>query len=226
MKTHDIGELTIYAPELNELWLDEGRTVLNKQEKLWKSAFGDEYHQRNKQTNRNDFWYEVLAGRFSNITSVLELGAGQGDNLEAIGNYMMGKRILVGVDVNESACEAMALRPNLTPVKGAFLELQMHGKYDLVLTRGFLIHQPDSALEATLRGIYNLSERYICFAEYYAPKRRGQLYHGRGEALWADDFAGKLMSLYPDLVLRKYGFKYWQEGGDDITYFLMEKSAQ
>lgn len=200
--------------------------MLNKQEKLWKNAFGDEYHKRNKQTNRNDFWYEVLVGRFSNLTSVLEIGAGQGDNLEAIGNYMMGRRILVGVDVNASACEVMRNRPNINAVEGAFLEVELQGTYDLVLTRGFLIHQPLEALEATLRGIYARSNRYICLAEYYSPKRRGMLYHGHCSALWADDFAGHIMSIFPDLVLRKYGFKYWQEGGDDITYFLMEKGAQ
>jgi spore coat polysaccharide biosynthesis protein SpsF len=196
--------------------------MTTKQEKLWAGKFGNEYHGRNRQKNRSDFWYEVLSGRFSELTSVLELGAGQGDNLTAIGNYMVGKRVLVGLDINERACEVMKAR-GILPYNDSFIDAQLHGKYDLVLTRGFLIHQPLEVLEATLRGIYDLSSRYICIAEYYATKRRGMLYRGRFQALWADDFAGRLMEMYPDLKLRKYGFKYHTDDGDDITYFLLEK---
>jgi len=196
--------------------------MTTRQERLWRGEFGDEYHRRNVMKNRGDFWYEVLAGRFSNIGSVLELGAGQGDNLTAIGNYMMGKRVLVGLDINEVACEVMRGR-NITPIHSAFLDSQLHGKYDLVLTRGFLIHQPLEVLEETLRRIYALSDRYICLAEYYSTKRRGVLYRGHFSALWSDDFAGRMMELFPDLKLLKYGFKYHTDDGDDITYFLLEK---
>jgi len=196
--------------------------MTTKQEKLWAGKFGNEYHGRNVQKNRNEFWYEVLAGRFSELTSVLELGAGQGDNLVAIGNYMMGKRVLVGLDINEQACAQMRER-GIVPINSPFIGAQLHGRYDLVLTRGFLIHQPLEVLEETLRGIYDLSSRYICIAEYYATKRRGLLYRGHFQALWADDFAGRMMELYPDLKLLKYGFKYHTDDGDDITYFLLEK---
>lgn len=204
---------------------------MNEQEKLWNSAFGDEYHQRNPMVDREDFWREVLGDELFRIYSVFEPGAGRGDNLAAIREMRLGDVPhfrTMGLDVNKSACSDMEQRGIQRVVHGALLNTffgyDLH--FDLVLTRGFLIHVPEESLPATLDNLYRLSNRYIAVAEYYSPLRRGIHYHGHSNALWADDFAGKLMAMYPDLKLVRYGFKYHMEGGDDLTYFLLEKQVE
>ena len=192
---------------------------------MWGGEFGDEYHARNKQADHSRLWAEILCHRFGTIHSVFEPGAGQGDNLVAIRDRSdslgYGCRV-TGMDVNESACDAMEQR-SIVNIHGEFPASLIDNRYDLVLTRGFLIHLPDSVLGAALDKIYEMSNRYICFAEYYSPERRSVKYHGQKEALWVDDFAGKLMDAHPDVELLKYGFKYGRDAGYDLTYFLMEK---
>ena len=195
---------------------------MNKQQELWKGEFGDTYHQRNSEKDRYDFWYEVLRGYTMNIESVFEPGAGRGDNLNAIAQFPFGKRRLTGMDINESACKAMEAR-GLLAIQGAFPDFNINNQYDLVLTRGFLIHLPLDQVHLALDKIYEMSKRYICLAEYYSPTHRSVSYRNNRQAMWTGDFAGMMMQHYPGISLLRYGFKYWMEGGDDITYFLMEK---
>ena len=204
---------------------------MNKQEKMWQGAFGTEYHQRNQFEDRMSFWSKILGPSvLRDAWSVLEPGAGKGENLAAIRDARksmleinMDSTRLVGVEVNRVACAAMQ-KQDITVHNKAFLEMPLDDvKFPLVITRGFLIHVPSGALQATLAKIYNASSKYICIAEYYSPIRREVEYHGHGSALWIDDFAGKLMTMYPNLKLLDYGFKYHKDNGYDLTYFLMEK---
>lgn len=203
---------------------------MNKQEKLWASGFGTEYHQRNQFESRDQFWRDVLGDEvIKNSFNVLELGAGKGENLEAIHNLRtnlfdirMDTNRLTGVDVNGVACKEMAKR-GFNAIHKPVLEADLGGQFELVLTRGFLIHVPKGALPSTLAFIHAAASRYICFAEYYAPVRREVDYHGIGSALWLDDFARHFMEMYPKTKLLDYGFKYHYDGGYDLTYFLMEK---
>jgi|SRR3990167_2193745 len=199
---------------------------MNEQEKLWNSEFGNTYHQRNPLRDQKDFWAEVLkTRRRDNIKSVLELGAGKGDNLVALRDILhLGYNDLAGIEINRTACDKMA-DANLRVLQGSALDVLIPRRYDLVLTRGFLIHVPKIDLDAVFSRIYKASSRYICLAEYYSPARREIKYHAQESALWTDDFAGKMMRQFPDLKLLKYGFKYHMDGGDDITYFLMEKNG-
>lgn len=204
---------------------------MNKQEKLWQSGFGTEYHQRNPFEDRQHFWHEVLGEDvLRDAWSVLEPGAGKGENLEAIKalrtnmDILMNDYQLVGIEVNKQAFEEMRNR-HIVAHNNAFLNVPLDDKqFKLVITRGFLIHVPTMALAPTLAKIYNASSKYICLVEYYSPVRREVQYHGHGSALWIDDFAGKIMEQYPDLKLLNYGFKYHKDqNGNDLTYFLLEK---
>jgi spore coat polysaccharide biosynthesis protein SpsF len=131
---------------------------------------------------------------------------------------------LVGVEVNTVACGQLEGH-GFTAHNSAFLDVPLTQQYPLVITRGFLMHVPSAALQATLAKIYNASSKWICLVEYYSPVRREiSSYHGQSSALWLDDFAGKIMTMYPDLKLNDYGFKYHQDNnGNDLTYFLLEK---
>jgi spore coat polysaccharide biosynthesis protein SpsF len=206
---------------------------VNKQEKMWNGGFGTEYHQRNKFEDRMGFWTDILGMQVLNDAwSVLEPGAGKGENLLAIQKARkmhrgieMDSTRLTGIEINEQACAVMR-REGINVMAGAFLSTPLNDalKYPLVITRGFLMHVPKPALQATLAKIYNASSHYICIVEYYSPVRREVEYHGHTSALWIDDFAGDIMEMYPDLKLLDYGFKYYKDrNGNDLTYFLMEK---
>jgi hypothetical protein len=45
------------------------------------------------------------------------------------------------------------------------------GTYDLVLTKGVLIHLDEEQLPAAYRALYEASSQYILICEYFAPKR-------------------------------------------------------
>lgn len=204
---------------------------MNKQEKMWASGFGTEYHQRNHWESRSNFWLDVLGLEvLRDAYTVLEPGAGKGENLAAIRTLRAGMLDinmndwqLTGIEVNKVAYEEMKCH-DLIGHNRAFLDVPLDDKaYSLVITRGFLMHVPTSALQPTLAKIYNASSKYICLCEYYSPVRREVEYHGKGSALWIDDFAGKLMEMYGDLKLKDYGFKYRKDNGYDLTYFLLEK---
>ena len=199
------------------------------QQQAWAGKFGDDYHTRNEQVDHLEFWREVLGPRgTSDIRSALEVGAGQGDNLAALRRLreqqypQLTPLRVTGIDVNTNACLVMQAR-GIVGIRGGFPDMKIDNLYDLVLTRGFLIHVPGAHLDATLEKIYQLSNRYICFAEYYSPARRRVSYRGNQNMMWTGDYAGMLMKMHPDLKLLRYGFKYWQDNGYDITYFLMEK---
>lgn len=203
---------------------------MNKQEKLWQSGFGTDYHKRNEFEDRTAFWQDVLGDKvLQDAWSVLEPGAGKGENLAAIRDLRhnvqrigMYANTLVGVEVNAQACKSLDSY-GFTVCNCPFLDVPLTMQYPLVITRGFLIHVPKVALKPTLAKIYNASSKYICLVEYFSPARREVEYHGHGSALWVDDYAGEMMSMYPDLKLVRYGFKYHTEGGYDLTYFLLEK---
>lgn len=197
---------------------------MSKQTKLWSGEFGDQYHDRNKSTDRTNFWRKVLRrAPFDTVSSVLEAGAGRGDNLAALrGIYNTCK--VWGVEVNMQACVDLAGK-HVSYCSKPFLDAPVPVGFDLVVTRGFLIHVPDDDIDATLRKLYQSTRRYIAIAEYYSPVRRQVEYHGLTDALWLDDYAGRLLEMYEDLELVDFGFDYYMEGGHDLTWFLMEKKA-
>jgi len=196
---------------------------MNQQERLWAGKFGNDYHERNAIRDPVKYWEGVLWGRLGNVHSAVEFGAGKGDNLVALRTLIgPSHNQLTGVEINANAC--MIMRDNkLDAAHCPAREFMSAVAYDLAFTRGFLIHVPTGSVNATLDKIYKSSRRFICLAEYYSPKRRQVTYHGKQQALWTDDFAGRMMELHPELQLVNYGFDYHLKGGDDLTYFLMEK---
>jgi hypothetical protein len=71
---------------------------------VWAGGIGNAYHQR--QVNRVPADIELFArilDRTQNVESVIEFGAGQGDNLLAIRRLLPDAR-LTGVEVNANAC--------------------------------------------------------------------------------------------------------------------------
>jgi len=196
---------------------------MNRQETLWHGDFGREYHLRNSQIDRAGFWNEILAtGIDLPVASVLELGAGQGDNLSAL-RSLFPEAKLTGVDINPLAVELMRDR-GFEAIEGSIHSVKLP-KADLVFTRGTLIHVQPNYLPRTYADIHAAALRYIVLAEYFSPEPREIPYRGKGAALWARDFMGDMLSQFSDLTLVDYGFVYKGAGHDEsLNWFLAEKT--
>lgn len=192
---------------------------MNEQEKLWSGQFGDAYHVRNPIKNRFDYWLDIFGPHDININSVLELGAGQGDNLAAFATLFPGA-YLAGVDVNAHAASVMQSRGFNALCAPVDHNLQLK-KFDLVVTRGFLIHVPEDKIEEVYDVIYDHANNLICLSEYFSPTRRVIPYRGYENALWADDFAEGFIQRHPDYHIADYGFTHHSENGDDMTFFCL-----
>lgn len=197
---------------------------MSDQEKLWSGQFGDSYHERNVAKSRLEFWTRVVGKIIMGVNSVTEFGAGKGENLAALSTLCPTARFSA-VEINKKACEHLADKGVTVFNQAANTIHRITPQQDLIISRGFLIHIPEFQLDDILTIMYRSSQRYICIAEYYSPERREINYRGYPNALWTDDYAGRLMKKYPrTLRLLDYGFSYHLDGGDDITWFLMEKT--
>lgn len=158
---------------------------------------------------------------------VMELGANHGVNLRALRD-LLGKNVrLHGIEINPQAYAELAQVADLA-VNTTFLDpvpAVAEEKYDLVFTKGVLIHLSPSDLPRALEVLYTMSRRYILTAEYHSPRLEMVPYRGVENRLWKGPYAEMLLQAYPDLALRDYGFVSRLDAypQDDLTYFLLEK---
>lgn len=192
-------------------------------EAFWAGEGGNAYIERNRieWAKRVPFWGGVL--RRTNPGLVLELGCNIGANLRAINACRMGVR-MIGVDVNKDAV-GEAQSHGLTALHGDIqqaLRTYSPGTFDLTFTAGCLIHVPPAELDATMRGLMALSNRYVLAIEY-AAKRPGVIeevvYRGQAGLLWRADY-GKL---YEAMGLKLADQWNAGEGFDNCTAWLFEK---
>lgn len=198
---------------------------------FWKGEFGDAYTIRNNVTGVTPairFLENCLASidqpEQAAIKTVLELGANVGVNLAALKHLIPGIHTC-GIEINESAFKELEKTAD-TALHGSFLGMQPRG-YNLVLTKGVLIHVHPGDLAKTYDLIYQASNRWILIAEYYSPTPVEKDYRGHKARLWKRDFAGEMLEAFPDLQLADYGFHYHLDRmpQDDLNWFLMEKRA-
>jgi pseudaminic acid biosynthesis-associated methylase len=103
--------------------------------------------------------------------------------------------------------------------------LPVDRQFDLVFTKGVLIHINPAHLTTVYKNLVALSKRYVLVCEYYNPTPVAVPYRGNEDRLFKRDFAGEIMDLY-GLTLVDYGFCYSRDQyftSDDSTWFLMEK---
>lgn len=203
---------------------------VTEQEKFWAGEFGDEYTDRNSGARivaSNMALFSRILQSAANVGSVIELGANRGLNLEAL-RVLLPQAKLAGVEINETAVSILRKNENVTVYHQSILDFTPTQKYDLALIKGVLIHINPDRLPDAYRALYESSSRYICLAEYYNPSPVAIPYRGHSDRLFKRDFAGELMKQFPSLRLRDYGFVYHGDTNfpqDDITWFLMEKTA-
>lgn len=199
------------------------------QEKYWAGPAGDEYIIRNADPAilaANIAFFAKALSRTHGIESVLEFGANIGLNLIAI-SRLMPLVDIDAVEINSAAVDELeALRVVDDVAKGSILDYEIYKIYDLVLSKGLLIHIAPDQIWLAYDKIYNASRKYILLAEYYNPVPVEIEYRGQHDRLFKRDFAGEITDIHPDLELIDYGFIYHRDPNfkqDDMTWFLMEK---
>jgi spore coat polysaccharide biosynthesis protein SpsF len=201
---------------------------MDEQEIFWKTDFGNEYTERNNEClikNNINLFEKILKN--INISSIFEIGCNRGLNLIAINN--INKNILLnGLEINEKAHKMLYDTKLCNKLYNeSIYDFNTTDKFNLVFTKGVLIHINPDKLNIVYEKLYNLSDKYILIAEYYSRDVREINYRGNNNKLFKRDFCGEIMDKYKDLSLIDYGFVYYRDTKyplDDISWFLLEKS--
>ena len=198
------------------------------QEQFWAGEFGDAYIERNTGpgllASVTARWAKILAHTHG-VKSALELGANIGNNMKAL-HTLLPNATLDGVEINQKAFDILSQLPYVTAHHASILEYVHSTPVDLSFTSGVLIHIDPDELPRVYRSLYESSRRYIMVCEYYNLVPVEIVYRGHTGKLFKRDFAGELLTQYPDLKLIDYGFIYHRDPtfpGDDLNWFVMEK---
>ena len=193
-------------------------------EGLWGGAFGDAYVSRNAALDdrRGAFWHELLADL--DVGTVLEVGCGQGGNLRHLTAILPPERVW-GVDVNAEARErARRNAPGSNVVHGVARLLPFRdAAFDLALTVGVLIHQPETTLPLVMAELVRVSRRYVLWGEYHAEVTTEVPYHGERGALLKRDYGRLYRELFPELTVVRQGFLGPESGFDRVTWQLLAR---
>ena len=199
------------------------------QEKFWAGKFGNKYLKRNKKSiyyKSNKKLFDTALRKTKNIKSCLELGAGSGQNIKYL-KLKYPKALLSAVEINKSSVNQIKkIIKEKNIYNQSILKFNSKYKYDLVLTKGVLIHiQPDK-LKKVYNLIFNLSKKYILISEYYNSTPVKLSYRGYKNRLYKRDFAGEMLKKFKKLKLIDYGFVYKHDPKyplDDASWFLLKK---
>ena len=200
-----------------------------EQEEFWAGEFGNQYVDRNSDAARvvnNVVMFSRVLRSVSKIDSIVEFGPNVGLNLQALHN-LLPSASLTAVEVNAKAAEKLSSLGFVDVIHDSFLEYSVNRTFDLVLTKGVLIHINPDHLANCYDKMYQASARYICIAEYYSPNPVEIPYRGHQHKLFKRDFAGEIMARHKDLELIDHGFVYHGDKfpQDDTTWFLLRKPA-
>ena len=194
-------------------------------ERLWSGTFGDEYTVRNATAGlrREAFWREIAA--VTRPQRVLEVGCNVGGNLAHLSSAVPSGHV-VGLDVNLHALNGVRHRtPDVSLVQGQARHLPFRdGSFDLVLTVGVLIHQPEHTLQRVMREILRCSSRYVLCAEYAAAETQEVIYRDHRGALFKRDYRALYLRLASELQVESEGVLGPEEGFDDVTWHLFATS--
>ena len=202
--------------------------MATEQADFWAGEFGVPYISRNSSqellaTNVRLF-SDVLRSMQPVPSSILELGANIGMNYLAL-KHLVPAAGFTGVEVNKTA--ASKLRELGAEVFHTSIEeFESDATFDLVFTKGVLIHLNPQSLADTYQKMYSYSRKFIVIAEYYNPTPVSLDYRGATDKLFKRDFAGEMLDRFPRLLLRDYGFAYHRDTfpKNDLTWFVLEKT--
>lgn len=204
--------------------------MANEQEAFWQGEFGNDYAARNRGDNliaANTALFSKILNQTQRIDSILELGSNIGLNLIAL-RHLLPQADLSAVEINQIAIQKLAnSMPDVELHQQPIVEFESDKKWDLVFTKGVLIHINPNQLKQTYELMVRHSSRYILVCEYYNPQPTEIVYRGETGKLFKRDFAGEILDSFPELSLIDYGFVYHRDRlfpQDDVTWFLLEKT--
>jgi pseudaminic acid biosynthesis-associated methylase len=205
----------------------------NKQLSHWTGEFGDQYIDRNPASENNirarvktfaEIWRRLQGNP---PCSVLECGCNIGLNLRAL--KQITDAALTGIEPNDKARQrllddAVLDKEHVSPGFLGSLPFA-DSSFELVFTSGVLIHIAPENLDAAMRDIYRVSQKYILAIEYFSKNPETISYRGNTELLWKRDFGKKYLELFPTLQVIDVGF-FWSQTTtmDDTTWWLFQKS--
>lgn len=200
-----------------------------EQEAFWAGEFGNEYTERNDGplvVAANLALFSRILCRARPVQSVLELGANLGLNLRAL-RSLLPQASLTGLEINEKAAARLRTLQGVEVIQASLLGWRPARQYDLVFTKGVLIHLAPERLSEVYDLLVEASSRYILIAEYYAPVPAEVPYRGHAGRLFKRDFAGELIDRHPRLRVAEHGFAWRRDPfpQDDLNWFLIEKPA-
>ena len=197
-----------------------------QQTAFWEGNFGDSYSDRNviASSDRTSFFARILQRTYG-VSSICELGANRGHNLQAIGS-LSPNFSLTGVDINAGVVAEMKADSRIDAHCCAIQDYSPGVAFDLVFVSGVLIHVAPDDLPVIYRKLFELSQRYVLMNEYFNPTPVEIPYRGHQDRLYKRDFGGEFWDLHQDRVrLVDYGFlwKRCEPAWDNTTWWLFEK---
>lgn len=207
---------------------DYMNTFKTEQEKFWAGDFGEKYITRNRDKQliaSNTALFAKILPKSEKISSVFEIGPNIGLNLISL-KSLLPHAEFTALEINENAVFQLKQLQFVDVIHDSILNYDSNKKYDFVFSKGVLIHINPESLQEVYEKMFELSNRYICIAEYYNPVPQEIDYRGHRNKLFKRDFAGELVEKYPELKIIDYGFVYHGDNQfplDDITWFLLKK---
>jgi len=199
------------------------------QEKFWAGDFGDNYIERNqgeKVLASNLNFFSQALQKTQNLKNCIEFGANIGMNIRSL-KYLFPNLDCSAVEINIKASKLLS---EIIPVDNIYVEsildFNSSQRWDLVITKGVLIHIDPTKLQDIYQILYKTTNKYILIGEYYSKNPKSLTYRGYDNKLYTRDFAGEIMNKFQDLKLLDYRFHYHKDSNfpqDDITWFLLQK---
>ena len=204
---------------------------MNDQERFWTSVYAADYARKNASFDRDlgiEAWKKMLHAA-PGIETILECGSNIGGNIGILEDVLPAARKSI-IEISPAAFDIVTKNHTLEyAFNGSILDSNLpQGAFDLVFTRGVLIHiHPDHVVE-NVRKMVAYSRKYVLVAEYFNRTPVMIEYQQQKDRLFKRDF-GKLLLGIAGLTLVDYGFLWGQiydrAGFDDITWWLFGKDC-
>lgn len=180
------------------------------QENVWGSDHGFRYviHHMGEDWKNNirriPVWTQFLA-QVPDVASICEFGCNIGANLKAI-NHLKPEIALTGIEINPHAVTLLQ-KENVGDIHCAsILDADLGQQYDMVFTRGVLIHINPDEVPTVMHNMAKHARRYVLIYEHYSANPHNltaykplskEVVPDEGYQFWGD-FSGDFQSLYPD----------------------------
>jgi len=199
---------------------------ITQQDAFWAGERGDAYTQKNSGPHVGSqihFFSDILR-RVPDVGSVYEVGANAGLNLDAI-KALNPNIEIAGCDINEQAVGISKAKGYAIDLCSIF-EIGSGHPFDLVFTRGVLVHINPERLNDVYDRMGQLSGKYILIDEFFSPVPVPiDGYMGQNGVLFKRDFGREMLNRL-GLKLLAYGFRSKIDPvfpGYDTNWYLFQK---